>query len=166
VCYYVDISVTQFWVLYSLCYYQSSAHKLYVTAIFPVTYFTMCYMIMLPKLCPAVVGGGSNQGPSPVTAAEQRVSYGGIEQITVGRPSHWWSSARTPSSPRPFRGAGPDLKRPMECWNIRSNFVFHIRFQIFPINLKAYIVAVHVSLSPNWWKLSREWQKVKTLVPH
>jgi hypothetical protein len=33
------------------------AHKCCVTVILPVTYFTMCYMIVLPKLCPVVVIG-------------------------------------------------------------------------------------------------------------
>jgi hypothetical protein len=56
-----------------LCYCRSLAHKLFVTVILSVTYFTMCYMIVLPKLCPAVVYGG--------------VSYAeGADQLIVRRP--------------------------------------------------------------------------------
>jgi hypothetical protein len=55
ICYCVDISVTQFWVLYSLCYCLLLSHKLCVTVILLVTNFTICYMIVLPKLCSVVV---------------------------------------------------------------------------------------------------------------
>ena len=62
-CYYYNIPVTHFEALYSMCYCLSFDTKCCVTVISLVTHFSICYMIVLLKVCFVVVGRRSSGSP-------------------------------------------------------------------------------------------------------